>query len=70
MVLMTTADLAKGLETVDNPFVALAKTDNHRQLDPNAPPLPITYVHTAPTRSNSGLQTLVAQFAAVAGKRP
>ena len=70
MVLMTTADLAKGLETVKDPFVALAKTDNHRQLDPKAPPLPITYVHTAPTRSNSGLQTLVAQFAAVAGKRP
>jgi Ca-activated chloride channel family protein len=70
MVLMTTTDLAKGLETVEDPFVALAKTDSHRQLDPNAPPLPITYVHTAPTRSNSGLQTLVAQFAAVAGKRP
>lgn len=70
MVFMTTADLAKGLEKVEDPFVALAKLGNYRQLDPNAPPLPITYVHTAPTRSNSGLQTLVAQFAAVAGKRP
>ena len=32
--------------------------------------MPIHYVHTAPTRSNSGLQTLVAQFASVANKRP
>jgi Ca-activated chloride channel family protein len=30
----------------------------------------VHYVHTAPTRSNSGLQTLVAQFAEIAGKRP
>ncbi|MFN9673532.1 MAG: Mg-chelatase subunit ChlD, partial [Microcystis sp.] len=51
MVLMTTAELAKGLEKVEDTFVALAKLDNYRQLDPNAPPLPITYVHTAPTRS-------------------
>ncbi|MEO1764503.1 MAG: extracellular solute-binding protein, partial [Cyanobacteria bacterium J06629_18] len=37
---------------------------------PNAPLLPVNYVHTAPTRSNSGLQTLVTQFASVSGKRP
>ena len=30
--------------------------------------LPIRFVHTAPTRSNSGLQTLVAQYVAVSGK--
>jgi Ca-activated chloride channel homolog len=70
MVFMTTADLAGGLQKVDNLYTALAKFENHRQLDPNSPALPIHYVHTAPTRSNSGLQTLVAQFASVAGKRP
>ena len=70
MVLMTTKDLAPGLEKVKDPYTALAKFDNHQQLDQNAPALPINYVHTAPTRSNSGLQTLVSQFASVAGKRP
>jgi Ca-activated chloride channel family protein len=30
----------------------------------------VNYVHTAPTRSNSGLQTLVAQYVSVSGKRP
>jgi Ca-activated chloride channel family protein len=45
-----------------------AKT--HRDLDPADPPLAIHYVHTAPSRSNSGLQTLVTQFAEVTGKRP
>ncbi|MBR8829056.1 MAG: extracellular solute-binding protein [Gomphosphaeria aponina SAG 52.96 = DSM 107014] len=70
MVFMTTSDLAPGLEKVDNPYLALANFDNHNQLDSNAQPLPINYVHTAPTRSNSGLQTLVAQFASLAGKPP
>ena len=70
MVFMTRADLADGLSQVDDLYTALVQFDNHRQLDPNDPELPITYVHTAPTRSNSGLQTLVAQFASVAGKRP
>lgn len=70
MVFMTTTELAKGLEKSDNLYLTLAKTKNHQQLDSNAPPIPITYVHTAPTRSNSGLQTLVAQFAAVANKQP
>ena len=70
MVFMTRSDLADGLKKVDNLYTALVKFDNHRQLDANDPELPITYVHTAPTRSNSGLQTLVAQFASVAGKRP
>jgi Ca-activated chloride channel family protein len=70
MVFMTTKDLAPGLEKSDNLYLTLAQTENHQQLDNNAPPIPITYVHTAPTRSNSGLQTLVAQFAAVANKNP
>ncbi|MEO1342381.1 MAG: VWA domain-containing protein, partial [Cyanobacteria bacterium J06635_13] len=70
MVFMTTEQLAPGLEQSNNLYTTLATTENHRQLDPNAPAIPITYVHTAPTRSNSGLQTLVAQFASVANKQP
>jgi Ca-activated chloride channel family protein len=70
MVLMTTAELADSLAKVKDPYTALVQAKNHQQLDPSAPPIPINYVHTAPTRSNSGLQTLVAQFASVAGKLP
>ena len=70
MVFMTTDELAKGLEKSSNLYTTLAKTENHQQLDSNAPPIPLTYVHTAPTRSNSGLQTLVAQFASIANKKP
>lgn len=70
MVFMTTEQLAPGLEQSDNLYTTLATTENHQQLDKNAPAIPITYVHTAPTRSNSGLQTLVAQFASIAGKQP
>ncbi|MEL7421225.1 MAG: VWA domain-containing protein, partial [Cyanobacteria bacterium J06555_3] len=70
MVFMTTEQLAPGLEQSNNLYTTLATTENHRQLDPNAPKIPIAYVHTAPTRSNSGLQTLVAQFASVANKQP
>ncbi len=70
MVLMAQADIASGLEKVDNPYKALVSAKNHRDIDPNAPSLNVNYVHTAPTRSNSGLQTLVTQFASVSGKRP
>ncbi|NEP49895.1 MAG: VWA domain-containing protein [Moorea sp. SIO3C2] len=70
MVFMTQADLAGSLAAVDDLYVSLVEAKNHQDLDPKAAPLPITYVHTAPTRSNSGLQTLVAQFASVSGKRP
>ncbi len=70
MVFMTTTELAKGLENSKNLYTTLATKENHQQLDSNAPPIPITYVHTAPTRSNSGLQTLVSQFAAIANKQP
>jgi Ca-activated chloride channel homolog len=69
MVFMTTPALAKGLDRAD-PFQALARSSDHHQLDPGGPRQPIRYVHTAPTRSNSGLQTLVAMVAEVAGKRP
>jgi Ca-activated chloride channel family protein len=69
MVLMTTPALAKGLRR-PQPFLALARADTHQQLDPGAPTQPIRFVQTAPTRSNSGLQTLVAMVAEVAGKRP
>jgi Ca-activated chloride channel family protein len=69
MVFMTTPALAKGLDRPD-PFQALARSTDHHQLDPGGPRQPIRYVHTAPTRSNSGLQTLVAMVAEVAGKRP
>ena len=68
MVFMTTKELAPALEKVPNLYTALAKYNNYQQLDPNGPPLPIYFVQTAPTRSNSGLQTLVAQLASVAGK--
>jgi Ca-activated chloride channel homolog len=70
MVFMTQADLAPGLQKAPDPFRALATAKNHQELDAAAQAIPIHYVHTAPTRSNSGLQTLIAQFAAVSGKRP
>jgi Ca-activated chloride channel family protein len=70
MVFMTTAELAPTLEKVDNIYTTLAKYDNYNQIDPKASPLPIYFAQTAPTRSNSGLQTLVAQFASVANKAP
>lgn len=69
MVLMTTAPLAKGLRRPD-PYTALARATNHRQLDPSAPSQPIRFVHTAPSRSNSGLQTVVAMVSEIARKPP
>ena len=70
MVFMTTPALARGLERLADPFTALTSATTHRQLDPGAPEQPVRFVQTAPTRSNSGLQTLVAQFVAVSGVRP
>ena len=70
MVFMASADIAKGLKNVDDVFKALVTAKTHRDLDKSSPPTAIHYVHTAPTRSNSGLQTLTAQFAEVSGKRP
>lgn len=70
MVFMTQADLAASLKGQADLFKAIPTAKSHRDLDPTAPAIPINYVHSAPTRSNSGLQTLVAQFASIAGKRP
>lgn len=70
MVFMAQTDIARGLRKVPDPYKALVTAKTHRDIDPTAPPLTVNYVHTAPTRSNSGLQTLVAQFVSVSGKRP
>lgn len=70
MVFMVPANLAPGLRKVGDLNQALVTAQTHKDLDPGSPPQPIHYVHTAPNRSNSGLQTLVAQFASVSGKRP
>ena len=70
MVFMVREDLAPSLQSVDDLFVALTQSQTHQDLNAASPPQNIHYVHTAPTRSNSGLQTLVAQFASVSGKRP
>lgn len=70
MVFMVRDDLAQSLRKTKDPFQALLTAKSHKDLDPASQPLPLRYVHTAPTRSNSGLQTLVAQFASVSGKRP
>ncbi len=70
MVFMAPADVARALKQVPEPFKALVNAKTHRDLAAVGPPTTIHYVHTAPTRSNSGLQTLIAQFASVSGKRP
>lgn len=70
MVFMAQTDVANALKAVPDPFKALVTAKTHRDLAPSGPPTTIHYVHTAPTRSNSGLQTLIAQFASVSGKRP
>lgn len=70
MVFMAQSNIAQGLQKVDNQFQALVKAKTHRDIHPSSPPSKLHYVHTAPTRSNSGLQALVAQFVAVSGKSP
>jgi len=70
MVFIAPADVAAGLQSQPDLYKALVSAKTHQELDPNSPQLPIHYIQTAPTRSNSGLQTLVAQFASYAGKRP
>ncbi|MEO1433293.1 MAG: extracellular solute-binding protein [Cyanobacteria bacterium J06632_19] len=70
MVFMAPADVATGLGKQEDLYKTLVTAKTHNEIDPNSPQLPINFVHTAPTRSNSGLQTLVAQFASVSGKRP
>lgn len=70
MVFMAPAEVAEGLKKTPDLFKALVAAKSHRDLDPNSTQLPVRYVQTAPTRSNSGLQTLVMQFVSVSGKRP
>jgi Ca-activated chloride channel homolog len=70
MVFMTEETLAPGLQKVDDLYRALTTAQTHQDLDAASSAQNIYYVHTAPTRSNSGLQTLVAQYASVSGKRP
>lgn len=70
MVFMTPVDLAPGLQKATDLFKVLGTAKTHQDIDSSSPPVTIHYVQTAPTRSNSGLQTLVAQYASVSGKRP
>lgn len=70
MVFMAPADVAPGLRKQPDVYQALVTAQTHQDLDPSSPLLPIHFVQTAPTRSNSGLQTLVTQFASVSNKRP
>ncbi|MFB2879736.1 extracellular solute-binding protein [Floridanema aerugineum] len=70
MVFIAPTDVAPGLKKQPDIYKVLVTAKNHRELDPNSPQLPIYFVQTAPTRSNSGLQTLVSQFVSVSGKRP
>ncbi len=70
MVFIAPTDVATGLRKQADLYKALVSAKTHKELDPTSAQLPIHYVQTAPTRSNSGLQTLVAQFASVSGKRP
>lgn len=70
MVFMAPTDVAAGLRKQEDLYKALVKAKTHKELDSNSPQLPIYFVQSAPTRSNSGLQTLVAQFASVSSKRP
>ncbi|KAB8334978.1 extracellular solute-binding protein [Scytonema tolypothrichoides VB-61278] len=70
MVFMAQADVADGLRKTPDLYKALVAAKTHRDIDPSAPLQPVHYVHTAPTRSNSGLQTLVTQYASVSSKRP
>jgi Ca-activated chloride channel homolog len=70
MVFMTSADLAPGLQSIDSLYKKLVTAQTHRDLNARSQALKIHFVQTAPTRSNSGLQTLVAQFAEVSGTPP
>ena len=70
MVFMAQSDVAAALRKAPDSYKALVTAKTHRDIDPTAPATPVYYVHSAPTRSNSGLQTLVAQYSSVSGKRP
>lgn len=70
MVFMVPAQVADSLKNVTSVYQKILPATTFQDIDPQAPPLKIFFVQTAPTRSNSGLQTLVTQFAEVAGKSP
>jgi Ca-activated chloride channel homolog len=70
MVFIAQPDVANALRKSADPYKALVTAKTHRDIDPSGPPTVVHYVHAAPTRSNSGLQTLVAQYTSVSGKRP
>ena len=70
MVFMTSPEVAQGLSKLNTPFKTFVNANVLKDISPTAGVVPFTYVHTAPTRSNSGLQSLVAQYAEVSGKRP
>ncbi len=71
MVLMVPENLANPIGKITNaPYRALVNANTFKDLDSSASPQAINFVQTAPNRSNSGLQTLVAQFVEVSGKRP
>ncbi|PZU97944.1 MAG: Mg-chelatase subunit ChlD [Pseudanabaena sp.] len=70
MVFMTTPEVAAGLRKIASPFKTFVNAKTLKDISASASIIPFTYVHTAPTRSNSGLQSLVAQYAEVSGKRP
>jgi len=70
MVFMTSPEVAQGLSKLNTPFKTFVNANVLKDISPTAGAIPFTYVHTAPTRSNSGLQSLVAQYAEVSGKRP
>ncbi|MEN9233902.1 MAG: extracellular solute-binding protein [Gloeomargarita sp. DG02_1_bins_92] len=70
MVFMVPAEVAGSLQNVPSVYAKILPANTFRDIDPKAPALRIFFVQTAPTRSNSGLQTLVTQFAEVTGKPP
>jgi len=70
MVFMTTPDVAQGLNKLEKPFKTFVTATTLKDISPKAGVIPFTYVQTAPTRSNSGLQSLVTQYAEISGKRP
>ncbi|MCS6782410.1 MAG: extracellular solute-binding protein [Gloeomargarita sp. SKYBB_i_bin120] len=70
MVFMVPAEVAGSVQKMDSVYRAIVSATTFQDIDPKAPPLKIFFVQTAPTRSNSGLQSLVAQFAEVSGKPP
>ncbi|APB33718.1 von Willebrand factor type A [Gloeomargarita lithophora Alchichica-D10] len=70
MVFMVPSQVADSLKNVNSVYQKILPAATFQAIDPQAPPLKIFFVQTAPTRSNSGLQTLVTQFAEVSGKPP